>query len=50
MYRVNNFENVLLKNKKIVILCDLNSNYILEESLNENQANFIEWLLLVANN
>ena len=28
---LNNFENVLAKNKEIVILGDLNINYILDE-------------------
>ena len=42
---LNNFENVLAKNKKIVILGDLNSNYILDENLCVNQAHFIETLL-----
>ena len=40
-----NFENVLAKNKEIVILGDLNINYILDEHLCENQAHFIETLL-----
>ena len=30
---LNNFENVLAKNKEIVILGDLNINYILDENL-----------------
>ena len=42
---LNNFENVLAKNKEIVILGDLNINYILDENLCENQAHFIETLL-----
>ena len=42
---LNNFENVLVKNKGIVILGDLNINYILDENLCENQAHFIETLL-----
>ena len=41
---LNNFENVLAKNKEIVILGDLNINYILDENLCENQAHFIETL------
>ena len=42
---LNNFENVLANNKEIVILGDLNINYILDENLCENQAHFIETLL-----
>ena len=42
---LNNFENVLAKNKEIVILGDLNINYIFDENLCENQAHFIETLL-----
>ena len=42
---VNNFENVLAKNKEIVTLGDLNINYILDENVCENQAHFIETLL-----
>ena len=42
---LNNFENVLAKNKEIVILGDLNINYILDENLCENQARFIKTLL-----
>ena len=42
---LNNFENVLAKNKDIVILGDLNINYILDENLCENQAHFIKTLL-----
>ena len=42
---LNNFENVLAKNKEIVILGDLNINYILDENVCENQAHFIETLL-----
>ena len=42
---LNNFENVLAKYKEIVILGDLNINYILDENLCENQAHFIETLL-----
>ena len=42
---LSNFENVLAKNKEIVILGDLNINYILDENLCENQAHFIETLL-----
>ena len=42
---LNNFENVLAKNKEIVILGDLNINYILDENLCEKQAHFIETLL-----
>ena len=42
---LNNFKNVLAKNKEIVNLGDLNINYILDENLCENQAHFIGTLL-----
>ena len=42
---LNNFENNLAKNKEIVILGDLNINYILDKKLCENQAHFIGTLL-----
>ena len=42
---LNNSENILANNKEIVILGDLNINYILDENLCKNQAHFIETLL-----
>ena len=42
---LNNFENVLKKNKEIVIVGDLNINYDLGEKKYNNQAHYIEMLL-----
>ena len=42
---LNNFENVLKKNKEIVIVGDLNINYDLDEKKYNNQAHYIEMLL-----
>ena len=42
---LNNFENVLKKNKEIVIVRNLNINYDLDEKKYNNQAHYIEmWL------
>ena len=42
---LNNFENVLKKNKEIVIVGDLNINYDLDEKKYNNQAHYIKMLL-----
>ena len=42
---LNNFENVLKKNKGIVIVGDLNINYDLDEKKYNKQAHYIEMLL-----
>ena len=42
---LNNFENVLKKNKEIVIVGDLNINYDLDQKKYNNQAHYIEILL-----
>ena len=47
---LNNFENVLAKNKEIVILGDLKINYILDGNLSENEAHFIETIFVANNN
>ena len=42
---LNNFQNVLKKNKEIVRVGDLNINYDLDEKKYNNQAHYIEMLL-----